>query len=118
MGEDRIDFSSLDPTQDQDRFDRLVGSVMEQAADELTRRGVSSNPLMQLLNWKRPMLAAAAVIAMVSGGILWQVQAPVGVEETTGVAEAIGVPSLLAQAIRYNEIPTTAELFDALQEMP
>ena len=117
MGDERIDFSSLDPTRDQDRFDRLVGSIMEQAADELANRGVSSSPLMQLVNWGRPMLAAAAVIAMVSVGILWQVQSPEVVEESTGVAEAIGVPSLLAQGIRNNDMPTTAELFEAFQEM-
>jgi hypothetical protein len=118
MSDKRIDFSPLDPTQDQARFDRLVESVMERAADELATRKLSGNPLAQLVAWKRPMLAAAAGIAMVSVGILWQVQDATLVEESTGVAEAIGVPSLLARGIRNNEIPTTAELFDAFQEMP
>ena len=61
------------------------------------------------------MMAAAAVIAMASVGVLLRVQSPELVEETTGVAEAIGVPSLLAQGLRNNEIPTTAELFAAFQ---
>jgi hypothetical protein len=115
MDDDRIDFSSLDPTRDRDRFDRLVGSIMEQAADELENRRATSGPLMQLVNWKRPMLAAAAVIAMVSAGVLWQVKSPEVEEDTTGIAEAIGVPSLLAQGIRNNDMPTTAELFEAFQ---
>ena len=117
MNDDRIDFSALDPTRDQAHFDRLVDSVMARAADELATRRASSSPLMQLVQWRRPMLAAAAVIAMVSVGILLQVQSPELVEDSTGVAEAIGMPSLLAQGIRNNEIPTTAELFEAFQEM-
>ena len=116
MSEDRIDFSQLDPTRDQAYFDRLVGSVMDRATDELAARRESNSPLMQLVKWKRPMLAAAAVIALVSVGILRQVQGPELMEESTGVAEAIGMPSLLAQGIRNNEMPTTAELFDAFQE--
>lgn len=118
MDDDRIDFSSLDPTRDLDRFDRLVGSIMEQSGDELAHRRATSNPLMQLVNWKRPMLAAAAVIAMVSVGVLFGVEGSSGVEyaeESTGIAEAIGVPTLLAQGIRNNDMPTTAELFEAFQ---
>ncbi len=115
MDDDRIDLSAFDPTRDEAHFDRLVDSIMVRAADQLAERRASSSPLMQLVQWRRPMLAAAAVIAMVSVGVLWQVQSPGLEEETTGVAEAIGVPSLLAQGIRNNELPTTAELFEAFQ---
>jgi hypothetical protein len=115
MDDDRIDCSALDPTRDHDRFDRLVGSILEQAADELANRRATSSPLMQLVNWKRPMLAAAAVLAMVSVGVLWQVESTEVEDDTTGIAEAIGVPSLLAQGIRNNDMPTTAELFEAFQ---
>ena len=117
MDDDRIDLAALDPTRDEAHFDRLVDSIMERAADQLAERRAASSPLMQLIQWRRPMLAAAAMIAMVSVGVLWQVQSPEPVEESTGVAEAIGVPSLLAQGIRNNELPTTAELFEAFQGM-
>jgi len=117
MDDGRIDFSALDPTRDQDRFDRLVGSIMEQSADGLASRRASTSPLMQLVNWKRPMLAAAAVIAMISVGVLWQVQSPEVEEDATGVAEAMGVPSLLAQGLRGDEMPTMAELFEAFREI-
>jgi hypothetical protein len=117
MDDDRIDFSALDPTQDRVRFDELVASIMEKAEAELGVRRASTNPLSQLVQWRRPMLAAAAVIAMVSVGILWQVQVPELEEESTGIAEAIGVPNLLAQGIRNNDMPTTAELFEAFQEI-
>jgi hypothetical protein len=115
MDDDRIDFSALDPTRDEAHFESLIDSIMERAADRLAERRASSSPLMQLVQWRRPMLAAAAVIAMVSVGVLWRVQTPELVEESTGVAEAIGVPTLLAQGIRNNEMPTTAELFEAFQ---
>ncbi len=117
MDEDRIDFSALDPTRDQDHFESLVGSIVERAEDQLAQRRAASSSLMQLVQWRQPMLAAAAVIAMVSVGVLWRVESPEVEEDTTGVAEAIGVPSLLAQGIRNNDMPTTAELFEAFQEI-
>ena len=117
MDDDRIDFSALDPTRDQAHFDSLVNSIMERAADQLAERRASNSPILQLVQWRRPMLAAAAVIAMVSGGVLLQVRGSEVVEESTGIAEAIGVPDLLAQGIRNNELPTTAELFAAFQGM-
>ncbi len=116
MDDDRIDFSALDPMRDQDRFDILVGSILEHASDELAQRRASGGPLNQLVQWKRPMLAAAAVIAMVSAGILLRVEGAGSADyakDSTGIAEAIGVPSLLAQGIRNNDMPTTAELFEA-----
>jgi hypothetical protein len=120
MDDDRIDFSALDPTLDKDRFDGLVGSILQRASDELAERRAASSPLNQIVQWKRPMLAAAAVIAMVSAGVLLRVEGANGAdyaEESTGIAEAIGVPSLLAQGIRNNDMPTTAELFEAFQEI-
>jgi hypothetical protein len=118
MADDRIDRSAVDPTRDHARFDGLVESIMERAAEELAVRRASGGLLSQLAQWKRPMLAAAAVIAVVSAGVLLRVESRALVEETTGIAEAIGMPSLLAEGIRNNEIPTTAELFAALLEVP
>jgi len=115
MGDERIDFSAVDPTLDQDHFDGLVDSIMARAAGELATRRVSTSPMMLLVNWKRPMLAAAAIIALVSVGVLWQVRSTQSQEESTGIAEAIGVPSLLAQSIRSNEMPSTVDLFEAFQ---
>lgn len=115
MDDDRIDLSALDPTRDESHFNALVASIMDRAADQLAERRAARSPLTQLVQWRRPMLAAAAVIAMVSVGVLWRVQRPEGDDESTGVAEAMGVPTLLAQGIRDNELPTTAELFAAFQ---
>ena len=115
MYENRIDFSALDPIRDQDHFDGLVDSILDRASDELAARRASSSPLNQLVQWKRPMLAAAVIIAMVSTGVLLRVKGVEDVEESYGIAEAIGVPTLLAQGIRDNDMPTTAELFEAFQ---
>ena len=116
MNDDRIDFSALNPTRDRARFDGLVGSIMEQASENLAERRVSGGPLYQLVQWRRPMLAAAAVIAVVSAGVLLRTEGPGYTEESSGIAEAIGVPGLLAQNIRNNELPTTIELLEAFQE--
>ena len=118
MDDNRIDLSSLDPTRDQARFDRLVGSIMGEAASELEARKGARNTLTLLVSWKRPMLAAAGLVAVVSCGILWRVQAPEQIAEEIGVAEAFGIPSLLAEGIRANDMPTTFELFEAFQEIP
>ena len=81
----------------------------------MANRAGTGGPLMLLVKWKRPMLAAAALIAMVSAGVLWQVESTEVEENETGVAEAIGVPTLLAQGLRSNEMPTMAELFEAFR---
>ena len=118
MGEDHVDFSPIDPTADGARFDRIVDSIVQQAAEELAARRARPNLLIQLVRWKRPMLAAAAVAAILSIAVLWRLESTDYTLETTGVAEAIGVPSLLAQGIRENNMPTPVELFAAFQELP
>ena len=56
MDEDRIDFSSLDPTRDPQRWTRIVASVVTRAH---RRRSLPA----QLAAWARPTLAAAAACA-------------------------------------------------------
>ena len=86
-----IDFTSIDPTADPVEFDRRVEAIVARAATELAARRVRSNPILQLASWRRPMLAAAAVVAVVSATILTQVQVPQTVTpiETDGIAEAV-----------------------------
>ena len=112
-----IDFSPLDPTSDQERFETMVEGIVARAAHELVTRRTRFNPFLQLASWRRPMLAAAAVVAVVSATILTQYQVPQPVErETDGIAEAVGVPVELAQWIWDGEVPTTADLFAAFDQ--
>jgi hypothetical protein len=59
---DKIDLSSLDPTVDSERWNRLVESVTARA---LAARG-QLTLASQLLEWARPTLAVAASVAMVA----------------------------------------------------
>ena len=113
-----MDFSPLDPTNDQERFEALVEGIIARAAHELATRRNRFNPFLQLASWRRPMLAAAAVVAVVSATILtqYQVPRPADEPETDGIAEAVGVPVELAQWIWDGEVPTTADLFAAFDQ--
>ncbi len=113
MSEDpqAIDLSPLDPTRDAEHFEQVVSAITARAADELARRA-RATPIIELARWRRPMLAAAAVLAIISLTVMSRLELPdTNAEATTGVAEALGVPSELAQWMWTDELPTTADLF-------
>ncbi len=114
-GDRPIDLSSLDPTRDRARFERVVASINERASDELAARRSQTNAIAMLARWKRPMLAAAAVVALISGTILFSVRVPPVdlAPQTDGIAEAMGIPEALAQWIDDDRLPTTADLISA-----
>ena len=116
MDEDRIDLSSLDPTRDREKFAAAVGSIQAAAAPELMSRRERNSPLAQLVQLRRPMLAAASVAAIVSAGVLMRVQIPETTNATDGIAEALGVPSVLALGVQNERVPTFSELFTAFEE--
>ncbi len=116
MGEDRIDFSGLDPTRDRERFEGVVRSIMAAAAPELISRHGRSSLLAQLVQLRKPMLAAATVAAIVSAGVLMRVRIPETAGSTDGIAEALGVPSVLALGVHNERVPTFSELFVAFEE--
>ena len=115
MSEDpqAIDLSPLDPTRDPERFNQIVAAITAEAADELARRA-RATPFTELARWQRPMLAAAAVLAIISLTVMSRIELPDVTEDVTaGVEEALGVPSALAQWMWTDELPTTADLFSA-----
>ncbi len=114
-GEQPIDLSSLDPTRDTARFERVVASINARASDQLAARRSQTNAIAMLARWKRPMLAAAAVVVLISGTILFSVRVPPPdlAPQTDGIAEAMGIPEALAQWIDDDRLPTTADLISA-----
>ncbi len=113
-----INFASIDPTADPPEFDRRVEAIIALAATELAARRVRLNPVLQVASWRRPMLAAAALVAVVSATILIQIQVPQPTPqiETDGIAEAVGVPQQLAQWIWNDSLPSTADLYVAFEQ--
>jgi len=119
MTEDRIDFSPLDPTEDAERFEGIVASISDAAAPALATRRARASVVGQVGLWWKPLLAAAALAGIVSVGALLHYQASattIAELEDVGIAEAIGVPSQIADWVRSDEAPTTAELLWALEE--
>ena len=115
MNDERIDFSALDPTRDRARFDSTVKSISARAAGELAARRARFSPVSELARWRRPVLAAAAVALLICGGVLIGIRTTAQVAESGGIAEAMGVPSLLAEGLQAGELPTPADLFVAFE---
>jgi hypothetical protein len=116
MNEERFDFSALDPTRDPERFGALVRSISSAAGPELAARRARANVFGQVAGWWRPLLAAAAVIGLVSAVAMtrWGANGQ-AVSTDFGVAEAMGVPEQVAQWVRSDELPTPAELLVTLE---
>ncbi len=105
MSEDPLDFSPLDPTRGP-AFDDRVAVIVREA-----RVGAVPTVVDYLSRWTRPALAAAAVIALVSGiPLLRQHAPPVG--GTT--AEILGVPPGLVAIARSTQVPGVTDLAEAL----
>lgn len=112
MTDDRVDLSPLDPTVDEHRFDGIVSTIVERAGDELARRRARTGALAQMASWRKPMLAAAAVLLLLCGGVMLRVRVPEVATEVKyeGIAEAMGVPTVLAQGMRNAQLPSPADL--------
>lgn len=116
MSDDRIDFSSVDPTKDEVHFEKLVSSIMRDAEAELGRRRGHLTVVAQVGTWWRPMLAAALVLIVVSLGVLWQLGGNGGaIQVESGIEESLGVPAQLASWIRSDDLPTASDLLETIE---
>ena len=110
-----IDLSAIDPSAHATTFERTIGSITAAATDQLAARRANVDAIVLLARWRRPMLAAAAIAALISGTILATVRVPDSfvAPETDGIAEAMGVPAAVAQWMASDQLPTTADLLSA-----
>jgi hypothetical protein len=116
MNDDRIDFSAVDPTKDEARFEKLVSSIVHDAEIELERRQGRLTVVGQVGQWWRPLLAAAMITVVVSLGVLWQMGGNGSAALTeTGLEESLGVPSQVATWLRNDQLPTTSDLLETIE---
>lgn len=108
----------LDPGIDPDRWEARVHSIMAASRPELDRlaRQRAPLPLLTLVGWARPLVAAAAIIALLAGASLLaapsQRSSP---DDSPGsVAEAI-TPEPVAAWLLVGVVPTTEELVTAIR---
>ncbi len=114
---ERIDLSALDPAADEERWERLVRRIMDEAAPELTLRATRSDPFALLGSWARPMIAAAATIAVVSVALLQRQSGPVelGATASRSILEALEMPRPAADWLAEDRAPTVSDLVTALE---
>lgn len=116
MTEDSFDLTPLDPTDGQDGFERVVAAVLAAAELELAARRARQSVVAQVAGWWRPLLAAAAITGLISLVSLAGSDGRAASSTTeSGLAEAIGIPSQIAEWVRSDEAPTTAELVLVLE---
>ncbi len=119
MSDDRINFSALDPTRDEARFERLVSAIVHDAEPEFTRRRQPSSAVAQVGQWWWPLLAAAAVVIMVSLGFLWRLGETPGASASVvveiGIEESLGVPTQVASWIRSDQLPSTSDFLETIE---
>jgi negative regulator of sigma E activity len=117
MNDDRLDLRALDPEHDPVCYERAIGRILARAAQPLAARRARTTPMGQITTWWRPMLALAAALVLAAIGVLAQVQPAAAVTNGSdaGVAEALGIPTVLATWIGAEETPTAAQVFSALE---
>lgn len=120
--QERFDLSALDPFADTSHADGFVRGVLDRSALELARRrrrgavelpwsGVSVFNVVA--GWARPALAAAVFAAAVSVLALRLGQAQE--EASSGVVEALAVPSPVMDWLVDERAPATADLILSLE---
>lgn len=115
MDPEKVDLTVLDLAADRLHHDRVVRRVMAAAAPELRRRAAGSTPLVLLSAWARPMLAAAAVVAILAAGVLAATERDGQTEPASAVVDALGVPAPAADWLAEGREPTRADLVLAME---
>jgi hypothetical protein len=107
MEDERINFSALDPSRNELRWQRTVGMLVGQALAERRKR---LSIEQQLLRWARPVLAVAAGLCLVAwtAGLLSTSSA----QRVSSVQQS---PALtLANWAANNQIPEPSDLLRTL----
>lgn len=123
MDRERLNLAALDPAADVERWEGIVGSIMERAEPELHRRRVASRSILHLLaGWARPALAAAAILAAISTALLTLDVAPpaqpLAVQPGPGIIETLQIPEPVATWLTEERGPTVDDLLLALEGGP
>jgi hypothetical protein len=115
MEEQRVDLSALDPASNELRYERLVRGVLAAAEAELARRARAQTPLTVLGMWARPMMAAAAIMAVLAGSVLFTLDRGEASETSDSLAEGLGIPAPAAEWLMEDREPTRADLVLAME---
>jgi len=112
MTDDRLDLSPLDPSRDEVRWRWLGATIRNRAAAELARRAGRAGVLSTVGHWAWPAAAAAALVAVLSGGALALVHPPATTEH---VVQAFDLEEPVSAWLEQGRAPTTDDLVLALE---
>jgi hypothetical protein len=108
MVDERIDFSALDPSRNELRWERTIHALVDKAMAERRKR---LSVERELLRWARPVLAVAACLSIMAwtAGFLTA-------NRSNLVSSAAQVPPALTLAnwAANNQIPEPSDLFGTL----
>jgi hypothetical protein len=111
MTDDRIDFSSLDPKREPERFEQMVQHVLRGA----TAATAAPQQLLEFLRFGRLGLAAAALVAL--GVWLPRLSAsPMHISES-GSNASESVVALFSSWARSGEVPANVDVIQTLGEL-
>jgi hypothetical protein len=109
VNDERVDLSALDPSRDPERWDRMVRSVAARAVAARRRRNSVRG---QLVAWTRPVLAAAASLALASwAGALASGR---GRHEAPPPEQREEPAFVVAQWAASGQVPSTSRILEVL----
>jgi len=107
-----LDLSPLDPRLDRARWEGMVARIVRRAQAPRT-------PMAALVLWRRPALAAAALVAALSAGVMWwDGQSSAAANPANTVVEALEVPQPVSDWIMEGRPPHGTDVLVALDELP
>lgn len=114
MDGERLDLTPLDPTMNEERWERMVEGILLRARPELVRRAARAGLLGTLGDWMWPALAAAALAAVVSGAVLTRERTSID-SFAGGVVPALNVAEPVAAWLDEDRSPQVVDLIVALE---
>jgi anti-sigma-K factor RskA len=111
MDDGRPDLSPLKP--DPERADRAARAILARAQGTLAgRKRAQGSVWGEIPAWERPLLAAAAVAAIVSIVVLLRVHPDLQRGHEATLSEEAGVPAAFASWVESDQPPDTAALLE------
>lgn len=120
-GMDRDPMEPLHPSADPARWEAAVRRMVAAAGPELERRAALQSPVLVLARWRRPVLSAAATVALLaSAAILTRARNGATTEGAAITAEATvaGVlfPAEMSDWLAGGEVESVTALVQALED--
>jgi hypothetical protein len=122
-GADRDSKDALHPSVDAARWEAAVHAIVARATPELERRAAAQSPVLTLARWSRPVLSAAATVALLASAAILSralgADGPAGSEgAATAEASVAGVlfPAAMSDWLVGGEAESVVALVQAMEE--